>query len=128
MTVYRLPGDNKPFTRIQGLNSSSDCIPPPRREKTRHWETSFRSLFTGQTSYLLGLTGPHQLDSYRVETHTRLGVNLRCVLVLRCKKNISVIPVYLAFCVHTVWVLLSLLNFTKVSCEGYLKKGVEYKL
>ena len=44
------------------------------------------------------------------------------------KKNLSVIPVYLAFCVHTVWVLLSLLNFTKVSCEGYLKKGVPYKL
>ena len=32
------------------------------------------------------------------------------------KKILSVIPLYLAFCV--VWVLLSLLNFTKVSCEG----------
>jgi hypothetical protein len=44
------------------------CIPPPRREKTRQLETSFRSSFTGQTSYLLGLSGPQPLDSYRVET------------------------------------------------------------
>ncbi len=39
------------------------------------WETSFRSLFTGQTSYLLGLSGPQSLDSYRVETESRLGSN-----------------------------------------------------
>ena len=25
-----MPGDNKSFTRIQGSNSSSTCIPPPR--------------------------------------------------------------------------------------------------
>ena len=62
------PGDNEPFTRIQGLNPSSTCIP-------LQGETSFRSLFTGQTSYLLGLSGPHPLDSYRVETQSRLGVN-----------------------------------------------------
>jgi hypothetical protein len=34
----------------------------------------------------------------------------------------------LSFSVHTLWVLLSLMNFTKVSCEGKLKKGVTYKL
>ena len=34
----------------------------------------------------------------------------------------------LSFSVHTLWVLLSLINFTKVSCEGKLKKGVAYKL
>ena len=38
-------------------------------------QTSFRSLFTGQTSYLLGLTGPHSLDSSREETQNRLGAN-----------------------------------------------------
>jgi hypothetical protein len=30
--------------------------------------------------------------------------------------------------VHTLWVLLSLMNFTKVRCEGKLEKGVTYKL
>jgi hypothetical protein len=30
--------------------------------------------------------------------------------------------------VHTLWVLLSLMNFTKVRCEGKLKNGVAYKL
>jgi hypothetical protein len=34
----------------------------------------------------------------------------------------------LSFSVHTLWVLLSLINFTKVSCEGKLKEGVAYKL
>jgi hypothetical protein len=60
--------------------------PPPRREKTRRWETLLRSLFTGQTSYLLGLNlrlnGPHPLDSYRVETQNRLRVNQTLILVL----------------------------------------------
>jgi hypothetical protein len=31
---------------------------PPRREKTRRWETSFRSLFTGQPSYLPEISDP----------------------------------------------------------------------
>ncbi len=52
----------------------------PRREKTRCWETSFRSLFTGQTSYLLGLSGSQSLDSYRVETQSRLGSNQSLIL------------------------------------------------
>jgi hypothetical protein len=30
--------------------------------------------------------------------------------------------------VNTLWVLLSLMNFTTVRCEGQLKKGVAYKL
>jgi hypothetical protein len=30
--------------------------------------------------------------------------------------------------VHTLWVLLSLMNFTKLRCEGKLKEGVAYKL
>jgi hypothetical protein len=29
---------------------------------------------------------------------------------------------------YTLWVLLSLMNFTEVRCEGKLKKGVPYKL
>jgi hypothetical protein len=29
---------------------------------------------------------------------------------------------------HTLWVLLSLMNFTEVRCEGKLKKGVANKL
>ncbi len=29
---------------------------------------------------------------------------------------------------YTLWVLLSLMNFTEVRCEGKLKKGVAYKL
>ena len=37
------------------------------------------------------------------------------------------LSLFLSFSVHTVWVLFSLINFTKVSCEG-LKKGVPYKL
>jgi hypothetical protein len=35
---------------------------------------------------------------------------------------------FLSFSVHTLSVLLSLVNFTNVSCEGKLKKGVAYKL
>jgi hypothetical protein len=35
---------------------------------------------------------------------------------------------FLSFSVHTLSVLLSLINFTNVSCEGKLKKGVAYKL
>jgi hypothetical protein len=35
---------------------------------------------------------------------------------------------FLSFSVHTLSVLLSLVNFTNVSCEGQLKKGVAYKL
>jgi hypothetical protein len=35
---------------------------------------------------------------------------------------------FLSSYVHTLWVLLSLINFTKVNCEGKLKKGVPYKL
>ena len=46
-----------------------------RGEKTRRCEASFRSLFTGQTTYLLGLSGSQPLDSYRVETQNRLRVN-----------------------------------------------------
>ena len=38
------------------------------------------------------------------------------------------LSLFLSFSTHTVWVLLSLINFTKVSCEGQLKKGVLYKL
>ncbi len=38
------------------------------------------------------------------------------------------LSLFLSFSVHTLWVLLSLINFTKVSCEGKLKKGVPYKL
>ena len=30
--------------------------------------------------------------------------------------------------VHTLWVRFSLMNFTKVKCEGKHKKGVAYKL
>jgi hypothetical protein len=45
---------------------------PPRREKTRLWETSFRSLFTGQPSYLPEISDPQTLDSCRVETQNRL--------------------------------------------------------
>jgi hypothetical protein len=47
------------------------------------------------------------------------------------KYFLSVLPLFLSFflsfSVHTLWVLLSLTNFTKVRCEGKLKKGV-YKL
>ncbi len=52
----------------------------------------------------------------------------------KMEKNcfLSVFPfflsLFLSFSVHTLWVLLSLMNFTKVSCEGKLKKGVTYKL
>jgi hypothetical protein len=46
-------GLNSSLTRIQGLNSSSSCIPPA-------W-------FTGWTSYLLGRTRTQSLDSYRLE-------------------------------------------------------------
>ena len=56
---------------------------PPRREKTRRWETSFISLFTSQTSYLLGLSGPQELDSYRIETQNRLGANQVLILAFR---------------------------------------------
>jgi hypothetical protein len=54
------------------------------------------------------------------------------------KKNIKklyflfVFPLFLSLflsctAVHTLWVLLSSMNFTKVRCEGKLKKGVAYK-
>jgi hypothetical protein len=105
-------GENQQHTRIQGLNSSSVCIPPPwlatketihvttfectpRREKTsltRYWETSFRSLFTSRTSYLLGLSGPQSLYSYRLETESRLGTNQTlslssCYLIVNFNTN-----------------------------------------
>jgi hypothetical protein len=38
------------------------------------------------------------------------------------------LSLFLSFSVHTRWVLLSLIDFTKVSCEGKLKKGVALKL
>ena len=38
------------------------------------------------------------------------------------------LSLFLSFSVHTLGVLLSLMNFTKVTCEGKLKKGVTYKL
>ena len=38
------------------------------------------------------------------------------------------LSLFLSFSVHTLWVLLSLMNFTKLTCEGKLKKGVTYKL
>jgi hypothetical protein len=55
------------------------------------------------------------------------------------KKNIKklyflfVFPLFLSLflsctAVHTLCVLLSSMNFTKVRCEGKLKKGVAYKL
>ncbi len=50
------------------INNAHESKDRQRREKTRRWETSFRSLFTGQNSYLLGLSGPQPLDSYRLET------------------------------------------------------------
>jgi energy-coupling factor transporter transmembrane protein EcfT len=39
-----------------------------------------------------------------------------------------ILSFFLSFSVHTLWVLLSLINFTKVSCEGKQKKGVAYQL
>ena len=45
------------LTRYQGEIHVTTFECTPRREKTRHWETAFRSLFTGRTSYLLGLSG-----------------------------------------------------------------------
>ncbi len=47
-------------------------VSPPRRVNTRQWETSFRSLFTGQPSYLPEISDPQTLDSCRVETKNRL--------------------------------------------------------
>jgi hypothetical protein len=52
----------------------------------------------------------------------------------KIKKNIVFslfflfLSLFLSFSVHTLWVLLSLLIFTKLSCEGKLKKGVANKL
>jgi hypothetical protein len=54
------------------IESFLNVYSPPRREKTRRWETSFRSLFTGQPSYLPELSGPQTLDSCRVKTQNRL--------------------------------------------------------
>ena len=63
------------LTRDQGEIhvTTLDCT--QRRKTTRRWEASFKSLFTGRISYLLGLSGPQLLDSYRLETQSRLGVN-----------------------------------------------------
>ena len=36
---------------------------------------SLDSFIENRTSYLLGLSGPQTLDSYRLETQTRLGAN-----------------------------------------------------
>ena len=41
----------------------------------------FQVVFMGQTSYLLGLRGPHPLDSYRLETQNRLRANQSLSLV-----------------------------------------------
>ncbi len=54
---------------------------PPRREKTRRWETSFRSLFTGQPSYLPELSGPQPLEDGRAETQNRLRAHQALSLV-----------------------------------------------
>jgi hypothetical protein len=73
------PGDNEAFTRIQGLNPSSTCIPlqgERRQDDTRRHSdlySFFPSLFTGQPSYYLPeLSAPQTLDSCRVETQNRL--------------------------------------------------------
>ena len=55
-------------TRIE---SFLNVYSPPRREKTRRWETSFRSLFTGQPSYLPELSGPQPLEDGPAETQNR---------------------------------------------------------
>jgi hypothetical protein len=59
----------------------------PRREKTRRWETSFRSLFTGQSSYLSELSGPQTLDGCRAETQNRLRTNQVLSLVWNTHDN-----------------------------------------
>jgi hypothetical protein len=59
--------------RYQGEVHATTFECTQRREETRRWETSFRPLFTGQNSYLLG---PILSAGYRVETWSELGGNL----------------------------------------------------
>ena len=39
----------------------------------------------------------------------------KLILYFLCFSSLS--PLFLSFSVHTVWVLFSLINFTKVNCE-----------
>ncbi len=53
---------NTRYVTILPLNHMLHC------HVRRRWETSFRSLYIGRTSYLLGPSGAQPLDSYRVST------------------------------------------------------------
>jgi hypothetical protein len=75
-----------------------------------------------QSSHLIQLTH---------STHSALLTLPLSLLSLKLSLSLSLKRVSLFLSctvVHTLWVLLSSMNFTKVRCEGKLKKGVAYKL
>jgi hypothetical protein len=96
------------------LKTSRSTIPPPSAMRSRARAMSQDYPLTGPSPGVNQHTYPSSLPPVRGNLLSNISSKGHCF--------------FSSPLVHTLWVLLTLMNFTKVRCEGKLKKGVAYKL